>query len=92
MTGSYYDGRNFLYLIWKNYPGPLLRRNWRLILRAQLTITQEALRAWRGEAARPGCGARLRACSACPHVAETAGDPEAPPPAPGRINGPLNTG
>ena len=56
VTGSYYDGRNFLYLIWKNYPGPLLRRNWRLILRAQLTITQEALRAWRGEAAR----ARLR--------------------------------
>lgn len=56
VTGSYYDGRNFLYLIWKNYPGPLLRRNWRLILSAQLAITRNALRAWRGEAAR----ARLR--------------------------------
>lgn len=56
VTGSYYDGRNFLYLIWKNYPGPLLRHNWRLILSAQLAITREALRAWRGEAAR----ARLR--------------------------------
>ncbi len=56
VTGSYYDGRNFLYLIWKNYPGPLLLRNWRLILRAQLGITREALRAWRGAAAR----ARLR--------------------------------
>jgi GT2 family glycosyltransferase len=56
VTGSYYDGRNFLYLIWKNYPSSLLRKNWRLILKAQLTITKEALRHWRGEAAR----ARLR--------------------------------
>jgi GT2 family glycosyltransferase len=56
VTGSYYDGRNFLYLIWKNYPGPLLRRFWWPVLRAQLTISWEALRAWRGEAAR----ARLR--------------------------------
>jgi len=56
VTGSYYDGRNFLYLIWKNYPSSLLRQNWRLIARAQLRITQEALQNWRGEAAR----ARLR--------------------------------
>ncbi len=56
VTGSYYDGRNFLYLIWKNYPTSLLRRHWRLIWRAQWTITREALRHWRGEAAR----ARLR--------------------------------
>lgn len=56
VTGSYYDGRNFLYLIWKNYPARLLRQNWPLILKAQLKITREALRHWRGEAAR----ARLR--------------------------------
>jgi len=56
VTGSYYDGRNFLYLIWKNYPTPLLRNYWKDILRAQLKITRDALRAWRGEAAR----ARLR--------------------------------
>lgn len=56
VTGSYYDGRNFLYLIWKNYPGSLLRRNWRRVLCAQLGITREALRHWRGAAAR----ARLR--------------------------------
>ena len=56
VTGSYYDGRNFLYLIWKNYPASLLRRHWRKILQAQLNITKEALRAWRGQAAR----ARLR--------------------------------
>jgi GT2 family glycosyltransferase len=53
---SYYDGRNFLYLIWKNYPTSLLRLHWRSILRGQLKISSEALRAWRGAAAR----ARLR--------------------------------
>ena len=52
VTGSYYDGRNFLYLIWKNYPGSLLRRHWWPILRSQLRLTTQALRAWRGAAAR----------------------------------------
>ncbi len=56
VTGSYHDGRNFLYVIWKNYPGSLLRRHWAEILQAQLRISAEALRAWRGPAAR----ARLR--------------------------------
>ncbi len=56
VTGSYYDGRNFLYLIWKNYPGSLLRRHWPSVIGAQLGITWEALKAWRGAAAR----ARLR--------------------------------
>jgi GT2 family glycosyltransferase len=56
VTGSYYDGRNFLYLIWKNYPWPLLRRNLIPIIRAQLRITRQALKSLRGEAAR----ARLR--------------------------------
>lgn len=56
VVGSYYDGRNFLYLLWKNYPTPLLRQNWRPILQAQYTITRQALRHWRGAAAR----ARLR--------------------------------
>lgn len=56
VTGSYHDGRNFLYVIWKNYPGGLLRRHMGDIMRAQLSITVAALRAWRGPAAR----ARLR--------------------------------
>lgn len=56
VTGSFYDGRNFLYLLWKNYPAGLLRRHWRSILQAQMNITWTALRAWRGEASR----ARLR--------------------------------
>ncbi|MBI3286519.1 MAG: glycosyltransferase family 2 protein [Chloroflexi bacterium] len=53
---SYYNGRNFLYVIAKDYPGALLKKYWPRILRAQWRITWEALRAWRGEAAR----ARLR--------------------------------
>lgn len=56
VTGSYYDGRNFLYVIWKDYPSSLLRRDWLRILGAQLRIFWQALRAWRGAAAR----ARLR--------------------------------
>jgi len=56
VTGSYHDGRNFLYVIWKNYPGSLLRRHATDILRAQWHISATALRAWRGPAAR----ARLR--------------------------------
>lgn len=55
-TASYYNGRNLMWLIAKNMPGPLLRRYGRQIVRAQLRIAKKALRAWRGEAAR----ARLR--------------------------------
>ncbi len=55
-TASFYDGRNFIYLLVKDYPGDLWRVHWRAILRAQLRVTWEALRAWRGAAAR----ARLR--------------------------------
>lgn len=53
---SYYVGRNFLYLIVKDYPTSLLVRHWPRVLRAQMRIAGEALKAWRGEAAR----ARLR--------------------------------
>ena len=53
---SYHTGRNTLWVIAKNLPGPLLRRYWTRIVRAQWAIAREALGAWRGEAAR----ARLR--------------------------------
>jgi GT2 family glycosyltransferase len=53
---SYYCGRNFIYVMAKNYPTTLLRKHWRRIVRAQFDITWKALKAWRGEAAR----ARLR--------------------------------
>ncbi len=53
---SYYVGRNFFYVMAKDYPTSLLRKYWSHILKAQMRIAWEALRAWRGEAAR----ARLR--------------------------------
>jgi len=53
---SFYTGRNTIWVIVKNYPGALLLRHWGKIVRAQGKVTVEALRAWRGQAAR----ARLR--------------------------------
>jgi GT2 family glycosyltransferase len=53
---SYYTGRNTLWVLIKNYPGGLLRKHWRGIVRAQWTVSRDAVQAWRGEAAR----ARLR--------------------------------
>ena len=55
-TASFYDGRNFIYLLVKDYPGDLWKTHRRAILRAQLRLAREALQAWRGAAAR----ARLR--------------------------------
>lgn len=56
VLASYYTGRNTLWVIARNWPGALLRRHWRAIVAAQGCIARDALRAWRGEAAR----ARLR--------------------------------
>ena len=56
VTASYYDGRNLIFILVKNYPVELWRKYGGLILRAQFRLAAEALRAWRGEAAR----ARLR--------------------------------
>ena len=56
VTASFYDGRNFIYLLVKDYPGDLWKIHRRAILRAQLRLAWEALEAWRGAAAR----ARLR--------------------------------
>ncbi len=56
VTASYYNGRNFLYILAKDYPADLFRRHWRAVIGRQARIVWEALRAWRGAAAR----ARLR--------------------------------
>lgn len=55
-TASYYDGRNALYVLAKNLPAELWRKYWRQIVQRQLISACDALRAWRGAAAR----ARLR--------------------------------
>ena len=56
VLSSFYTGRNTVAVLAKNIPSPLLRRHGGAILRAQGRIALDALRAWRGEAAR----ARLR--------------------------------
>ena len=53
---SFFVGRNFIWVIAKNYPSGLWKKYWRRIVGAQLKITWDALKSWRGVAAR----ARLR--------------------------------
>jgi GT2 family glycosyltransferase len=59
-TASFYDGRNAIYVLVKDYPATLWRKHWPRILRQQIRVAAEALRAWRGRAAR----ARLRGMAA----------------------------
>ncbi|MBI2911710.1 MAG: glycosyltransferase family 2 protein [Chloroflexi bacterium] len=49
---SFYCGRNFLFLLAKDVPGPLLRRHWARILLAQIGYTLRSLVHWRERAAR----------------------------------------
>lgn len=56
VTASFHDGRNSIWIIVKNLPSDLWRKYGWLIAKRQFKIIYEALRAWRGEAAR----ARLR--------------------------------
>jgi GT2 family glycosyltransferase len=56
VTASFHDGRNFIYLLVKDVPGCVWRRYWPRMVAGQLKIAWDALRAWRGAAAR----ARLR--------------------------------
>lgn len=55
-TASFYDGRNFLWVIAKNYPASLWKANRDVVVSKQWSLLVEAARAWRGEAAR----ARIR--------------------------------
>ena len=56
VTASYYDGRNLIFVLVKNYPAALWRKYGWMVIRSQFKLAAEALRAWRGAAAR----ARLR--------------------------------
>ncbi|TVR23515.1 MAG: glycosyltransferase family 2 protein [Anaerolineaceae bacterium] len=55
-TASYYNGRNLIFVLVKNLPIELWRKYRWQILRRQWRIVADALKAWRGAAAR----ARLR--------------------------------
>jgi GT2 family glycosyltransferase len=52
VLNSYYDGRNFIWLLVKDVPGDVWRAHAGAILKSQWSITLSALRAWRGKAAR----------------------------------------
>ena len=52
VTASYYDGRNRIYTLVKNYPQDLWKLYRRQVVAAQFRIVVEALRMWRGAAAR----------------------------------------
>ncbi len=49
---SFADGRNFIWVLAKNYPAGLWKKYWGKVLRAQLQIAWDALKSWRGAAAR----------------------------------------
>lgn len=65
---SHYTGRNTLWVIARNWPGALLRRHWRAIVTAQLCIAWDALKAWRGQAARARLRGQLAALWGLPWV------------------------
>lgn len=52
VTASYYDGRNRIYTLIKNYPKDLWQLYWWQVMTAQMDLFIEALRLWRGAAAR----------------------------------------
>lgn len=60
VTASFYDGRNLIFILVKNVPASIWRKHGGKILRTQAKLALEALRAWRGKAAR----ARLRGMAA----------------------------
>lgn len=67
-TASFHDGRNMIWVIAKNYPDSLWKRHWRDVLRAQLRIASEALRAWRGAAARARLSGQLAGLLGLPRM------------------------
>lgn len=64
---SYYVGRNFIAVIAKNYPSALWQKYRARIVRAQLEIAWDALKHWRGAAARARLRGQLAGLLALPH-------------------------
>jgi GT2 family glycosyltransferase len=65
---SFYTGRNTIWVIAKDMPGPLIRRHLGRIVRAQWQIARDALRAWRGAAARARLRGQLAGLMGLPRV------------------------
>lgn len=66
-VASFCTGRNTILVLAKNLPGAIFHRHWRAIMGAQLRIALEALRAWRGEAARARLRGQLAGLWGLPH-------------------------
>ena len=65
---SYYTGRNTVWVIAKDMPGPLIRRHFGRIIRAQWRVTRDALAAWRGAAARARLHGQMTGMLGLPRV------------------------
>lgn len=65
--GSFYVGRNFILVLAKNYPATLWEKYWRKILVTQLRITFDAVKNWRGAAARARLRGQIAGVFALPH-------------------------
>ena len=68
VLASFYTGRNTLWVIAKDMPGPLIREHFGRIIRAQWRVTRDALRAWRGAAARARLRGQLAGLAGLPRV------------------------
>ncbi|HEX6511393.1 MAG TPA: glycosyltransferase family 2 protein, partial [Chloroflexota bacterium] len=65
---SYYCGRNFIRVLLKNLPGPLLRRHWRAILGRELDLALHALQHSREPAARARLAGQLAGLRSVPEA------------------------
>ncbi len=65
---SYYTGRNTIWVIAKDVPLPILRRHWDEVWSAQREIARDALRSWRGAAARARLRGQLAGLAGIPRV------------------------
>lgn len=64
---SYYTGRNTILVLVKSVPDIVWRKHFPKIIKAQLKIAFEALRAWRGQAARARLRGQLVGLFSIPH-------------------------
>jgi GT2 family glycosyltransferase len=74
VLNSYYDGRNFIWLLVKDVPGDMWRAHAGAILKSQFSIAFSALRAWRGKAARMRLKGQLAGLLGIPRVMRRRGE------------------
>lgn len=67
-TASFYDGRNFIYVLVKNLPTGLWRKYRGEIIAKQWAIAMDALKAWRGDAARATLKGQLTGITHIPRL------------------------